>query len=506
MGDALKLAINSARVPVPDGLGGDRAGCPRAIVLLGDGASTRGADPIDVVQDTKKYKIPVYTVALGTPERHARRTPTRTRARRTTERVPPDLLTLQDIARDTGGQFFATADAQAAADRLPQPRHAADQDQGEAAGDVGVRRRRAGAAAGRRGLRRCARRDGCREARRRPDRRAHAGQARPGSRPARGPALARPRGDEADREPRPRRAPDAADRLRHRAGDDPAVLPGRRRPPHRLERDRAPAGAARARARGRAGADDAGWCSTSSASMAFGTADRRKADVAEGVALAVGHVATRRGNRLGVLAFGGGEPRIMRPRQGRLGLLALLAELRREPRPTAPARRRSARRWRGAAAVGRQRGPGRDRVRLPRRARLGGAAAARCARATACSRSRSSTRASRSSSPAGDLWLVDPETGRQVHVDTRTRRVRQRFAAGRRGRARRGPRRAAPRGRRPRRALHRGRLAADPRRPPAPRRGRAARRRTGPRGGREPDPGGSPHDASPNRSCSPASS
>ncbi len=56
-----------------------------------------------------------------------------------------------------------------------------------------------------------------------------------------------------------------------------------------------------------------------SASMAFGTADRRKADVAEGVALAVGHVATRRGNRLGVLAFGGSEPRILRPRQGRLG-------------------------------------------------------------------------------------------------------------------------------------------------------------------------------------------
>ena len=81
-----------------------------------------------------------------------------------------------------------------------------------------------------------------------------------------------------------------------------------------------------------------------SASMAFGTADRRKADVAEGVALAVGHVATRRGNRLGVLAFGGGEPRIMRPRQGRLGLLALLAELRREGEGEAPARPRWARR------------------------------------------------------------------------------------------------------------------------------------------------------------------
>ena len=34
-----------------------------------------------------------------------------------------------------------------------------------------------------------------------------------------------------------------------------------------------------------------------SASMAFGTADRRKADVAEGAALAVGHLATRQGNR-----------------------------------------------------------------------------------------------------------------------------------------------------------------------------------------------------------------
>ncbi len=65
MGDALKLAVNTARVPIPDGLGGSRR-LPSAIVLLGDGASTRGSDPIDVVQDTKKFKIPVYTVALGT--------------------------------------------------------------------------------------------------------------------------------------------------------------------------------------------------------------------------------------------------------------------------------------------------------------------------------------------------------------------------------------------------------------------------------------------------------
>jgi Ca-activated chloride channel family protein len=109
MGDALKLAINSARVPIPDGLGGERR-LPAAIVLLGDGASTRGEDPIDVVQQTKKYKIPVYTVALGSQDGTLTHTDPNTGAT-STEPVPPDLLTLQDIARDTGGQFFATADA-----------------------------------------------------------------------------------------------------------------------------------------------------------------------------------------------------------------------------------------------------------------------------------------------------------------------------------------------------------------------------------------------------------
>src|SRR5204862_5204422 len=56
-----------------------------------------------------------------------------------------------------------------------------------------------------------------------------------------------------------------------------------------------------------------------SASMEFGTADRRKADVAEGVAIAVGHVATRRGNRLGLVTFGDADPRALPPQQGRIG-------------------------------------------------------------------------------------------------------------------------------------------------------------------------------------------
>ena len=68
-----------------------------------------------------------------------------------------------------------------------------------------------------------------------------------------------------------------------------------------------------------------------SPSMTFGTADRRKADVAEGVALAIGHLSTQRGNRLGVAhrsapTTPGGIP----PRGGRAGLLAVLSAA---PRP-----------------------------------------------------------------------------------------------------------------------------------------------------------------------------
>ena len=65
-----------------------------------------------------------------------------------------------------------------------------------------------------------------------------------------------------------------------------------------------------------------------SPSMTFGTADRRKADVAEGVALAVGHLATQRGNRLGLVTFGGHHERRLAPAGGRFGRLALLRNTR----------------------------------------------------------------------------------------------------------------------------------------------------------------------------------
>src|SRR5262249_1690650 len=92
-----------------------------------------------------------------------------------------------------------------------------------------------------------------------------------------------------------------------------------------------------------------------SASMQFGTADRRKADVAEGVALAIGRVATRRGNRLGIVTFGDGAPQAMPPRQGRVGLIGLLAQLRDDDGTVAGKQAPLGEALRHTAAIARQR-------------------------------------------------------------------------------------------------------------------------------------------------------
>jgi uncharacterized protein (DUF58 family) len=164
-----------------------------------------------------------------------------------------------------------------------------------------------------------------------------------------------------------------------------------------------------------------------SASMTFGTADRRKADVAEGVALALGHVASRRGNRLGVVSFGGETPKVMRPRQGRLGLLQLLAELRAEGEDEGAGATSLGSALTGVAAVARARGllvvvsdfrGERDWEGVLRslRARHGVLAVEiRDPRELELT-------------PMGDLWLVDPETGRQLQVNTSRRSIRKRFA------------------------------------------------------------------------------
>ncbi len=161
------------------------------------------------------------------------------------------------------------------------------------------------------------------------------------------------------------------------------------------------AGAARARARRRARADDVAACSTSP--RRWRSAPRTGARPTSPRASRWPSATSRRGAATGSACSAFGRQRARgscaRARVA-WACSALLAELRREPSDGAGATSLGYRagQRRGARPPARA---GRDRLRLPRRARLGRAAAALRARATACWRWRSSTRASSSwSAPA----------------------------------------------------------------------------------------------------------
>jgi uncharacterized protein (DUF58 family) len=163
-----------------------------------------------------------------------------------------------------------------------------------------------------------------------------------------------------------------------------------------------------------------------SASMQFGTADRRKADVAEGVAIALGHLATRRGNRLGVATFGDSDPAALPPRQGRVALLGLLAALRERADETEGAGSLAdglhrvgtlARQRALVAVVSDFRGP------LDWRGPLLQLAARHDVLAVEIRDPREQELPN-----VGELRLVDPETGRHLRVNTRSPRLRERFA------------------------------------------------------------------------------
>ena len=75
---------------------------PSAIVLLSDGASTKGVDPVAAAQAAAKVKIPVYTVTLGTATGTITvpRSESDPSAGTITKPVPPDEASLQ---RDRAG-------------------------------------------------------------------------------------------------------------------------------------------------------------------------------------------------------------------------------------------------------------------------------------------------------------------------------------------------------------------------------------------------------------------
>lgn len=165
-----------------------------------------------------------------------------------------------------------------------------------------------------------------------------------------------------------------------------------------------------------------------SPSMGFGTGERRKWDVAEGVALAMGHLASRRGGRLAVVTYGSADPITIPPRSGRSGLRSVLAATQSELKPepagatslgSALARLGPMARERGlVVVVGDFRGRGDWRQPLARLA------------------FKHDVMAIEISDPretelpnVGQVVLTDPETGRQLRVDTTSELMRRRFAS-----------------------------------------------------------------------------
>jgi uncharacterized protein (DUF58 family) len=167
-----------------------------------------------------------------------------------------------------------------------------------------------------------------------------------------------------------------------------------------------------------------------SPSMAFGTATRLKADVAEGVALVLGRLAVRRAGAVGLVRFGFGErAHVLPPRGAKPGIVALRRALAEgvatdgQGRPDALTD--------ALARVGRvARGPGVVAILSDFRDQAG------WERPLGALRVHHSVLAIEIGDPreadvpaVGRLALIDPETGRRAEVDTSSPQLRERFAA-----------------------------------------------------------------------------
>jgi Ca-activated chloride channel family protein len=100
-GDALNTALD--RLAARRGRDGRRA--PAAVILLSDGKTNVGSDPLAAAQRARRLGIPVFTVALGTPDG------TVLGPGGEAYQVPPDPETLQEISRISRGRFAEVTDA-----------------------------------------------------------------------------------------------------------------------------------------------------------------------------------------------------------------------------------------------------------------------------------------------------------------------------------------------------------------------------------------------------------
>jgi uncharacterized protein (DUF58 family) len=171
-----------------------------------------------------------------------------------------------------------------------------------------------------------------------------------------------------------------------------------------------------------------------SASMAFGTGPRLKSDVAEGVVEVIGRLAVRRAGRVALLTCGAPVTRLLPPRSGRRALVALRRTVAQGVAPdgAAPPPDALAAALRRLGRVAR----GRGLVVLVSDFREVPGGRPEWARALRALAGRHDLLAVEIVDPregelpdAGQLVLVDPETGQRFEADTASATLRRRFEA-----------------------------------------------------------------------------
>jgi Ca-activated chloride channel homolog len=110
MGDGLARGLQSAQTPVPRENGKGTRKLPAIMVLLSDGKNTLGVNnPLDVAEQAKRARIPIYTIALGTESGEVVQQDQFGFVQRIP--VPPDKETLRRIASITGARFYEAVSA-----------------------------------------------------------------------------------------------------------------------------------------------------------------------------------------------------------------------------------------------------------------------------------------------------------------------------------------------------------------------------------------------------------
>jgi Ca-activated chloride channel family protein len=105
LGEAVLLSLQAAgRVRTEEG-----EQPPASILLISDGAQTVGrVMPVQAARSARRAGVPIFTVALGTPDGVVERRLTGGFTERI--RVPPDPESLRRIAATSGGEFLAALD------------------------------------------------------------------------------------------------------------------------------------------------------------------------------------------------------------------------------------------------------------------------------------------------------------------------------------------------------------------------------------------------------------